>query len=105
MSARNLLKRMRAAACLTALLAAASAGCAAAQSSPPLTPAQQAAADGGKPRYTAADVAFMQGMIHHHAQAIVMARLAVSNGASEVIRTLAERIDVSQKDEIDFMQG
>lgn len=47
----------------------------------------------------------MQGMIGHHAQAIVMARLAPAHGASSSIRILAERIAVSQDDEIRFMQG
>ena len=68
------------------------------------TPAAQARADSGRPAYTAADVRFMQGMIGHHAQAIWMARLAPTRGARGDIRTLAERIDVSQRDEIAFMQ-
>ncbi|HYW31495.1 MAG TPA: DUF305 domain-containing protein [Gemmatimonas sp.] len=68
------------------------------------TPAEQARADSGRPAYTRADVAFMQGMIGHHAQALVMAGLAPSNQAGESVRVLAERIDVSQRDEIAFMQ-
>lgn len=55
-------------------------------------------------RHTAADVAFMQGMIHHHAQALVMARLVPDRTATTPIRMLAERIDVSQKDEISLMR-
>ena len=47
----------------------------------PLTPAQLAAQDGGIPPYTKADVAFMQGMIGHHAQAVTMSAFAVANGA------------------------
>lgn len=47
-----------------------------------------------------ADVEFMTGMIHHHAQALVMAAWAPTHGASPEIRTLAERIAVSQRDEI-----
>jgi uncharacterized protein (DUF305 family) len=46
----------------------------------------------------------MTGMIHHHAQAIVMARWSATHGASERIRTLSERIIVSQTDEIRLMQ-
>ena len=53
---------------------------------------------------TPADVTFMQGMIHHHAQAIVMAGWAATHGASESVKTLAGRIDVGQRDEIAFMQ-
>jgi uncharacterized protein (DUF305 family) len=70
----------------------------------PRTPAEQARLDGGRPPYTAADVRFMQGMIAHHAQALVMARWAPTHGAAGDIRTLAGRIEVSQQDEIDFMQ-
>jgi uncharacterized protein (DUF305 family) len=69
----------------------------------PLTPAQLVARDGGIAPYTAADVAFMQGMIGHHAQAVAMAAYAVPNGASSPVRVLAGRIAVAQSDEIDFM--
>ena len=67
-------------------------------------PAAQAAADGGKPPYTAADVKFMQGMIAHHGQALVMAALAPTNTARADVRVLAARIIVAQQDEIDLMQ-
>jgi len=69
----------------------------------PLTPAQLVARDGGIAPYTAADVAFMQGMIGHHAQAVAMAAFAEPNGASSPVRVLAGRIAVAQTDEIDFM--
>lgn len=52
-----------------------------------------------------ADVAFMTGMIGHHAQALVMSALAPSNGASPTIRTLTARIFNAQTDEIRVMQG
>lgn len=68
------------------------------------TPAEQAKTDSGRMPYTAADVRFMQGMIHHHAQAIVMAGWAPSHGARSDLQILAARIDVSQRDEIAFMQ-
>jgi uncharacterized protein (DUF305 family) len=71
---------------------------------PTLSPAQRAKADNGVPPYVQADIQFIQGMIAHHAQAITMARMAPTHGAQPAIRVLAERIDVSQKDEIDFMQ-
>ena len=70
----------------------------------PLTPAQQVIADGGIPPYTRGDVRFMQGMIHHHAQAIAMAALAAANTTSNDVRVLAARIDVAQRDEIAYMQ-
>ena len=51
-----------------------------------------------------ADVDFMSGMIHHHAQAIVMSRWAPTHGASPAILTLTERIINAQQDEIVSMQ-
>ncbi len=55
-------------------------------------------------RYTKADVEFMQGMIAHHAQAIVMARFAESNGANPQVLKLSRKIDQSQVPEIQIMQ-
>jgi uncharacterized protein (DUF305 family) len=75
-----------------------------AQASAPQSPAEQAKADRGQMAYTAADVHFMQGMIHHHGQAIVMADWAQTHGARGDVKILAQRIDVAQRDEIAFMQ-
>jgi uncharacterized protein (DUF305 family) len=47
----------------------------------------------------------MQGMIGHHAQAVVMAGYAPKNAAGNDIRILAERIAVGQTDEIAFMRS
>jgi len=46
----------------------------------------------------------MSGMIHHHAQAIVMSRWAASHGASASVQRLADRIINAQQDEILTMQ-
>jgi len=54
--------------------------------------------------FTAADVHFMTGMIGHHGQAIVMAALAPTHGASPTVRRLCARIINAQKDEIATMQ-
>lgn len=56
------------------------------------------------PGYTVADVQFMQHMIGHHAQAVVMTDMVPTHGASEDLRTLAEKIDISQRDEMGFME-
>jgi uncharacterized protein (DUF305 family) len=66
-------------------------------------PIPQAAAASAR-KANPADVHFMTGMIHHHAQAIVMAGWSTTHGASQAIRTLSERIIVSQTDEIKAMQ-
>jgi uncharacterized protein (DUF305 family) len=54
--------------------------------------------------FTVADVRFMQNMIGHHAQAISMAGLAPGHGASDNVLKLAQKIDISQRDEIVFMK-
>lgn len=64
----------------------------------------KARADSARYPYTAGDVRFMSGMIHHHAQAIVMAKMAPSHGASPAVRTLCDRIINAQQDEITAMQ-
>lgn len=52
----------------------------------------------------AADVQFMQGMIHHHAQALEMTDLVPDRSSSEKIHLLARRIEISQQDEIAWMR-
>jgi uncharacterized protein (DUF305 family) len=54
--------------------------------------------------HTAADVAFMQGMIGHHAQALVMARMAPTHGASAQVSLFCRKVMRSQADEIELMQ-
>jgi uncharacterized protein (DUF305 family) len=55
--------------------------------------------------YSQADVEFMQGMIPHHAQAVVMAGWAKSHGARPDVLVLCERIVVAQGDEIELMRN
>ena len=55
--------------------------------------------------YIEADVDFLQGMIIHHEQAIVMSEMADERTNNKSILDLAKRIDVSQKDEINFMES
>ena len=45
----------------------------------------------------------MSTMIHHHAQAIVMARMAATHGASDAVLRLTQRITNAQTDEIALM--
>ena len=53
--------------------------------------------------HTADDVDFMQGMLHHHAQALVMTDLADTR-ASGRVAIIAKRIDLAQKNEMDVMK-
>jgi uncharacterized protein (DUF305 family) len=63
-----------------------------------------AAADLSRVQTTDADVQFMQGMIGHHAQALEMTALLRDRTQSDDMRKLAQRIDLSQADEIRMMQ-
>lgn len=71
-----------------ALMAATLAGSAAAQA----------------PKYVKADAEFFQGMIAHHAQAITMSALMPRRTRNGPLNNLAERIIVSQRDEIGLMR-
>ena len=64
----------------------------------------RARVDSARRHFTEADVHFMTGMIAHHAQALVMAALAPTHGASAEVQTLAARILNAQRDEIATMQ-
>ena len=65
---------------------------------------EEKAADLSQVQHTPADVRFMQGMIGHHAQAIEMTALLSSRTVREDMRKLAQRIEVSQADEIKMME-
>lgn len=89
--------------------AALAAGCASASHPPILTGAaaarEQARVDSIRLPYTKADIDFMSGMIHHHAQAIEMAKMAPTHGAGPAVQRLCARIINAQGDEITMMQG
>jgi uncharacterized protein (DUF305 family) len=51
-----------------------------------------------------ADVAFMQGMIMHHSQAVDMVALLRMRGKSPALKAFGEKISISQTDEIGFMK-
>lgn len=55
--------------------------------------------------HTAADTAFMQGMIAHHVQALRMTRLVPDRTDRDDIPLFAERMDVSQEAEIGLMRS
>ena len=101
----------------TLVAAAATAACGGATGSGAAAPPQPASAEQGQAAaiararadsarypYTAADVHFMSAMIHHHAQAIAMSRLAPTHGADAAVIRLADRIINAQQDEIATMQ-
>jgi uncharacterized protein (DUF305 family) len=99
----------------TALMVAALSGCGGAAGQPGLSgvgPAQPTAqsipmeqvTSADPSSYTRADVDFMQGMIAHHAQAIVMTGMVSGRSSRPDVQLLARRIDMSQAEEIEIMQ-
>jgi uncharacterized protein (DUF305 family) len=56
------------------------------------------------PPKSRADVDFMQGMIHHHAQAVEMTAMIPTHTQNKNLRALGARISSSQTGEIKFMQ-
>lgn len=59
----------------------------------------------GRTGFIAADVAFMQHMIVHHAQAVEMVELLRARGSHPTVRRLGERIALSQEAEMALMRG
>lgn len=51
-----------------------------------------------------ADIAFMQGMLMHHEQAVVMSAMVPTRTTRAALRLLAERVAVSQRDEVAVMR-
>ena len=78
------------------------------QPGPPGTPSHvisvEKATDLSKVQATKADVEFMQGMIHHHLQAIDMTNLLAGNTQSDDMQKLGLRMSLSQADEIKMMR-
>lgn len=56
------------------------------------------------PAHTEADVHFMHMMIPHHAQALEMTALVASRAGSEGVRQMALRMEISQRDEIAWIE-
>src|SRR5215467_7734778 len=51
-----------------------------------------------------ADTKFMQGMIHHHAQAVEMSALIGARTRNKALLAFGKRISISQTDEMNFMK-
>src|SRR5215467_11678979 len=65
---------------------------------------KEKAVDLSQVQATKADIEFMQGMIHHHLQAIDMTNLLAQNTNSDDMRKLGLRMSLSQSDEIKMMR-
>jgi uncharacterized protein (DUF305 family) len=54
--------------------------------------------------FTDADVKFMQGMIHHHNQALLMAKMIPSHTSTPQLAAIGQKITISQTGEIQAMK-
>jgi uncharacterized protein (DUF305 family) len=72
----------------------------------PGQPSKQLPVDthGTLPAPSADDIAFMQGMIMHHGQAVEMTAMIPSHTTNPQVRLLGEKIRSSQTDEMNFMK-
>ena len=72
---------------------------------PATPPAASTSAAAPSSQHNDADVAFVQGMIPHHTQAVQMAQLAPERAGNEQVKQLATRIEQAQGPEIAQMRG
>jgi uncharacterized protein (DUF305 family) len=98
-------RRLLIAAVLFILITGAASAGTSAEAAQQSRPDPEARPDLVRQPYSAADVEFMQGMIPHHAQAVLIAGWAASHGARPDILVLCERIVVGQRDEIATMRN
>jgi uncharacterized protein (DUF305 family) len=89
---------------LLSLAVGTAAGCSSATASPADARSRAVLPEPPLLPFSAADVEFMTSMIPHHAQAVVMGRLAAERSGRADVRVLAERIVVAQRDEIALMR-
>jgi uncharacterized protein (DUF305 family) len=89
---------------LRALPLALALAIASASAQTPMTGVEQARLDSIRRPYTKPDIEFMSGMIHHHAQAVKMARWCPDHGANKSLAIFCRRIDMAQTSEIGLMQ-
>ncbi len=88
---------------VAALSTIAIAGCGTA--APSATSAPATAASSAAAQHNDADVAFVQGMIPHHTQAVAMSQLVQGRASSPKVTALATQIEQAQGPEITQMQG
>ena len=90
------------AAALSTLLVAA-CGTSLAPSAPTAAPPESATVVSAD--HNEADIAFVQGMIPHHEQAVEMSQLAADRASSPQVKELAATIEAAQAPEIEQMRG
>lgn len=103
MTRKSLVGVLAAAAVAATLTACGDSGTPAA--SPAAPPSSAAASAAPSAAHNDADIAFVQGMIPHHSQAVDMAKQAQTQAESPQVKALAARIEQAQGPEIAQMRG
>ena len=93
-----------AAAAVGGLLAGCGGGTTATTGSATTTPPVASSAPAGQQQHNLADVVFLQNMIPHHQQAIMMSQMALTHATTPQVKDLATRIQAAQQPEIDQMR-
>ena len=88
---------------VVACLAVGASACASGAGEPPTSTPPPVAVTRTHAPYTEADVAFMQGMIAHHGQALEMTALVPARSTNQMLHALAARIEQTQLNEIERM--
>ncbi|GAA4697225.1 DUF305 domain-containing protein [Pseudonocardia yuanmonensis] len=89
----------------TVVLVAACSGSSGTVTGASATPGATATTSATAAAHNAADVAFVRGMIPHHAQAVQMSEMAAQQASDEQVKQLATRIQQAQGPEIEQMRG
>lgn len=93
-----------AAAAVGGLLAGCGGGNTTTAGSATTTPPAARNAPAGQQQHNQADVVFLQNMIPHHQQAIMMSQMALAHATTPQVKDLATRIQAAQQPEIDQMR-
>lgn len=102
------MKRLLGVLALTLAAALALSGCGSAadnSASSSATKSSSSTSSSSNTDFNDADVTFVQSMIPHHEQAVVMAEMAKSHSESSEVKDLAAKIQAAQGPEIDTMSG
>jgi uncharacterized protein (DUF305 family) len=104
MHIRTMASALVVAAAATGLLAGCGGNTTSANTTAPAPSAASNAPAAGQ-QHNQADVVFLQNMIPHHQQAIMMSQMALTHAATPKVKDLAARIQAGQNPEIQQMRG
>jgi uncharacterized protein (DUF305 family) len=105
MQIRTMASALAVAAAATGLLAGCGGNTTSANTTTPAPSAASNAPTTGQQQHNQADVVFLQNMIPHHQQAIMMSQMALTHATTPKVKDLAARIQAAQNPEIQQMRS